>query len=127
MKEVLSLQYEAGADAFVVCVSTVKESEHVPGALVRQLGVPQPTARVLLGELPPEHGDAFRALLAALVPLAEKRYAEVIADPLELAAAAARLAQEEQRAAARRLAATEEEARLDAAIAKRREELAALK
>lgn len=126
MREVLSFEYDAAADSLTATISTVRESEHVPGVMVRQLGVPEPKARVLIDELPPVHATAFRALRAALVPIIDAKHAAAIADPAALAAKAAQVASAEQllksqQEAARHelaVAATEKRAKL--------EELAAL-
>lgn len=118
MKEVLSLQFDAATDALVVKVAAVKESEHVPGTFVRQLGVPEPEARFTLAELG-AHEAPFRALLAALVPMVDAKHGAVASDPAALAAEASRLARREQEIEAAKLAA-------DAEVSAKRAELAEL-
>lgn len=101
MKEVLSLSYDASAASVVVKVASVKESEHVPGTFVRQLGAPEPQAHIRVDDLPAPHGAAFRALLAALPSLVEVKHAADVADPAALAAKAAAVAAQEQALATR--------------------------
>lgn len=133
MKEVTRLAYDLASDTILATVSVVKESEHVPGAMVRQLGVPEPTASIRLDELPSEAQTAFRALASALIPLVEQRHGALVADPEKVAAKAAELAGREQQIASERRQADEDVARrqaeastLDKEIARRRAEAAML-
>lgn len=129
MKEVLRLEYDAGAGGLLATVSVVKESEHVPGVFVRQVGpgVPEPTASVALEELSPKAQEAFRLLLDELIPLVEKKHAAAVADPAEIAAAAARMAAAEYDWLRQKQAREEELARLGAEIEQRSGALDALK
>lgn len=119
MLEVLSLSYDAGTASVLAKVAAVKESEHVPGVMVRQLGAPEPQARIAVADLPEPHQTAFRALLAALVPIVQGAHGALAKDPDAVARRAAELAEREHRIAAERQAADEE-------VAARKAELAAL-
>lgn len=100
MQEVLEFSYSADTDSILVRVSVVKpggraEDGHDPDAMVRQLGVPEPTARIPVDSLPLDHQVAFRALLTDIMPMVEQAHAALATDPKELASRAARLAHEE--------------------------------
>jgi hypothetical protein len=138
MKEVLSLTYTP-MGGLLVKVPALKESEHAPGEMVRQLGVPEPQATFTLDEIPVN--ESFAELLAALPDMvAAKLGAEVIASP-KLTEQAAALAAEKHaydterkaredalaQASEAKAKAEAEKAALDAEIAKARAEAAAEK
>jgi hypothetical protein len=138
MKEVLSLTYTP-MGGLLVKVPALKESEHAPGEMVRQLGKPDPTAVLTLDEVPPGLTLVEALTGAALVDIVlAKLGAEVVASPklTEQAAALAaekhaydteRKAREDALAqvAAAKAKADAEKAALDAEIAKTRAEAAA--
>lgn len=122
MREVLSVQFAAASDSFLVTIAAVKESEHVPGVMVRQLGTPEPSAAFAVDELPEEHKAAFRSLLEFLLGATEEKHAAMASDPSKLAAKASELAVRETR-----LRETEKaNAELDIAIEAKRRALAEL-
>jgi hypothetical protein len=114
MKEILSLSYDASTRAVVAVLAHTKESEHVPGTFVRQLGLPDYTERVLIDDVP-----ELQAALDRLVGLVESRaQAKGLASP-ELIAAHAEIARREERLAKNEAEKREQLAALEAA--KRRE------
>ena len=121
MREVLSLQYDASVDALIVNVAATKESEHVPGAMVRQLGVNEPQADFDLDELPIDHQVAFRALLTWLRDATEEKHAALAASAEAMTAKATALASAEHALKLREESARRELAALEAEIAAKRE------
>jgi hypothetical protein len=85
MQEVLSMIYDAGSASVLVSVSAVRESEHVPGEFVRQLGVPEPTVRFPVSELPTDLQSLFLTFLAGIIPKVVEAHERVVSDPDELA------------------------------------------
>jgi hypothetical protein len=126
MREVLRLEFDAAADAILVTVAATKQSEHVPGTFVRQLGVPELTASIPVASLPKAQAAAFRALLVNLIPLTETKVADDVADPAALAKKAADVARMQQSLAAETQAAQEAKAALDVLLEERRAEAARL-
>lgn len=141
MRECISIQYDASTASFLVRTPAVKvvppladgeeDVGHTVGAAVPQLGVPEPTARIQLAELPEDVRAAFRVLEAALIPATEAKFHGFASDPKAAAEKAQKLAADEQRIEAEKLAHEEamvqkqaEAAALDAEIAKKRAELA---
>lgn len=124
MREVLSLSYSPDA-GLLVKIAAVKESEHVPGVMVRQLGVPEPQATISLDDLEPRHAEAFRALLATLPDIVDAKHAALAASPEKIAEEAAQLAAERHAYEAARKERAEEAARLDAGLAAKRAEVEA--
>lgn len=96
MREVLSLHYSAASRTLLSTVAAVKESEHVPGTFVRQLGVPDPKASVQVDELPEHLRESFDELLEWLLPIVEEKHAAVAANPTAMALKASDLAAREQ-------------------------------
>lgn len=122
MREVLAFAFNAATDSLLVTVAAVKESEHVEGVMVRQLGMVDPSATFEIEALPDEHKTAFRNLLGFLLDATEEKHAELANDPNALAAKASELAVREQRLREEEKAS----AALSAAIEEKRRALAEL-
>jgi hypothetical protein len=94
MQEILSLSYDAGAASLLVRVAAVKESKHVPGVMVRQLGVPEPQAALAVSALPPDLLAAWRTLVTGLPGLVVQEH-ESAATPTAVEERSAALARRE--------------------------------
>lgn len=120
MFKVLSIQYEDGSDALLVRLGEFRESEHVEGTFVRQIGAAEPLVRIALADLPQDVASTFASLLDALPALATAKHDELASDPAKLAEAASQLAQREQALALTETAKRAELEALDAQIAELR-------